>query len=109
GERMIARIRRAYSTTTWPQGWGEAVRASDSVRFLTAAEAIEISEEIKAIIDRHQSRRDDPGSRPEGALPVQIAHYLFPMPEMAGLGGQESRYSDTQGNQEPSSPARTKE
>lgn len=91
GDRMLDRIRRAYATTVWPKGWEQAVRASDSVRFLTAEEAIAISEEIRAVIDRYESRRDDPGSRPAGALPVQIAHYIFPMADLAGLAGLAGR------------------
>src|SRR5207302_10877371 len=43
GERMIERIRYAYGNTSWPKGWGDAVISSDSVRFLTAAEAIGVS------------------------------------------------------------------
>jgi len=91
GERMLGRIRRAYTVNSWPKGWEEAVRASDSVRFLTAEEAIGISEEIRAILGRYESRRGDPESRPAGALPVQIAHYIFPMAELAGLTGERDR------------------
>jgi hypothetical protein len=86
GERMLDRIRRAYATTSWPEGWDDAVRANDSVRFLTAEEAIGVSEAIMAIIDRYESRLADPDSRPAGTLPVQIAHYIFPMAELAELG-----------------------
>jgi predicted transcriptional regulator len=91
GERMIERIRYAYGNTSWPKGWGDAVISSDSVRFLTAAEAIGVSEEIRTILDRYEGRREDPGSRPAGALPVQVAHYIFPMAELAGLAGQPDR------------------
>jgi Helix-turn-helix domain len=91
GERMVERIRYAYTNASWPKGWEEAVISSDSVRFLTAEEAIEISTEIRALIDRYEGRRTDPDSRPAGALPVQIAHYIFPMAELAGLPGERDR------------------
>lgn len=91
GERMLERVRYAYTNDVWPQGWEQAVISSDSVRFLTAEEAIGISQEIRAIIDRYEGRRGDPGSRPAGALPVQVAHYIFPMAELAGLTGQPER------------------
>ena len=94
GERMIRRIRYSYTNAAWPKGWEDAVIASDSVRFLTAEEAIGISQEIRAIIDRFEGRREDPGSRPEGALPVQVAHYIFPMAELAGLAGEPDRPQD---------------
>jgi hypothetical protein len=91
GERILDRIRRAYATTSWPEGWDEAVRAANRVRFLTAAEATQASQEVMAIIDRYESRLEDPGSRPAGALPVLIAHYIFPMAELAGLAGEQDR------------------
>jgi predicted transcriptional regulator len=91
GERMLQRIRHAYTNAAWPKGWEDAVFASDSVRFLTAEEAIAISREIRAIIDRYEGRREDPGSRPAGALPVEIAHYIFPLAELAGVAGQPDR------------------
>jgi len=91
GERMIDRIRYAYTKTSWPKGWERAVFASDSVRFLTAEEAIGVSAEIRAILDRYEGRRDDPQSRPAGAMPVQIAHYVFPIEELAGLAGEHDR------------------
>jgi hypothetical protein len=91
GERVLDRIRRAYATTSWPKGWEKAVRVSDTVRFLTIEEAIEVFDEMRAVIDRYESRLEDPGSRPPGALPVQIAQYIFPMAELAGLGGQAGR------------------
>lgn len=94
GERMLERVRYAYTNAVWPEGWEQAVISSDSVRFLTAEEAIGISQEIRAIIDRYEGRREDPGSRPAGALPVQVAHYIFPMAELAGLAGQPGRPQD---------------
>jgi len=86
-ERTLERIRRAFTVESWPDDWGQAVRASDSTRYLTAAELIEVTDEFRAIIDRYTGRLKDPASRPSGALPVSIAFYAFPMPELAGLGG----------------------
>ena len=81
------------------KGLGDAVISSDSVRFLTVEEAVGISQEIRTILDRYEGRREDPGSRPAGALPVQVAHYIFPMAELAGLAGQPDRPQRT-GNEE---------
>ena len=85
-ERTLERIRRAFSAESWPDGWGPAVQASDSTRYLTAAELVEVADEFRAIIDRYAGRLDDPASRPPGALPVSITYYAFPRPELAGLG-----------------------
>jgi len=89
-ERTLERIRTAFTAPAWPAGWEEAVRASDGVRFLTAPEAISVSDEIRAILDRYAGRRDDPASRPAGALPVHYAYYQFPMSELAGLAGSSA-------------------
>jgi hypothetical protein len=86
GERILDRIRRAYATISWPEGWDDAVYANATVRFLTAEEAKGLSGQIMALIDRYESRLADPDSRPAGTLPVQVAHYIFPMAELAELG-----------------------
>jgi hypothetical protein len=96
GERMLDRIRYAYTNPSWPEGWEQAVRLTDSVRFLTAEEAIGLSEEIRALVNRYEGRRDDPASRPAGALPVQIAQYVFPLAELAGLSSPARRHGEQQ-------------
>jgi predicted transcriptional regulator len=101
-ERTLEHIRRAFAAPAWPAGWEEAVRASDGVRFLTAQEAISVSDEIRAILDRYAGRRDDPASRPAGALPVHYAYYQFPMSELAGLAGS----SEDAGGGEPGGTSR---
>jgi hypothetical protein len=103
GERMLQRIRYASTNAVWPEGWEQAVISSQGVRFLTVEEAVGISAEIRAIIDRYESRREDPGSRPAGALPVQIAHYVFPMAELAGLDEPSGRPGDPGSDSQPSS------
>jgi predicted transcriptional regulator len=103
GERMLQRVRYAYTNAVWPKGWEQAVISGATVRFLTAEEAVGISLEIRAIIDRYQSRIDDPGGRPAGALPVQVAHYIFPMAELAGLDEPPGRPGDPDGDSQPGS------
>jgi predicted transcriptional regulator len=85
-ERALEHIRQVFAANSWPDGWSDAVRSSNSRRFLTAAEAIQISDEFFEILDRYADRRDDPAARPAGALPVQFAYFVFPMPELASLG-----------------------
>jgi hypothetical protein len=84
--RSLERIARASAADSWPDGWADSVRANDVIRFLTAAEAAQVSDEMRQIIDRYVGRREDPASRPVGALPVRIATYVFPQPELADLG-----------------------
>jgi hypothetical protein len=48
-ERSLERIRQVLAANSWPDGWADAARSSSSRRFLTAAEAIAVSDEIKDI------------------------------------------------------------
>jgi predicted ArsR family transcriptional regulator len=81
-ERTLERIRSTLTADSWPEGWDDAVRASDSVRFLTAEETVQVGDEIRQIIDRYIGRREDPSIRPAGALPVEVAFYLFPLTDI---------------------------
>jgi hypothetical protein len=99
-ERTLERIRRAFSVDSWPADWGQAVQASDSTRYMTAAELVEVAAEFRAIVDRYASRLNDPASRPPGALPVSIAYYTFPKPELAALGAAGESH-DSKSRDEP--------
>jgi hypothetical protein len=83
--RSLERIRNALLADSWPEGWDDAVRASDSIRFLTVEEAVQVGDEMRQILDRYIGRREDPASRPAGALPVEVAFYVFPVTELADL------------------------
>ena len=84
-ERSLERIRRVLAANSWPDGWADAARSSSRRRFLTAAEAIAVADEIKDILDRYADRMDDPAGRPAGALPVELTYFVFPLPELASL------------------------
>jgi predicted transcriptional regulator len=89
-ERALERIRRVFAANSWPQGWEDTVRSSDTVRFLTAEEAKGISEELLKALDSYGERTRDPAARPVGALPVHFDHFVYPMPELADLGAREA-------------------
>ncbi|HEU5476151.1 MAG TPA: winged helix-turn-helix domain-containing protein [Actinophytocola sp.] len=72
-EFSFAEIRRRLRVASLePDHWREAIGASDSNEFLTAAEVLAMQEEIRAIMQRHRDRRDNPELRPEGARPVHF-------------------------------------
>jgi predicted ArsR family transcriptional regulator len=52
--------------------WREVMCADDSNEYLTAAEALAIRDEIRALMQRFKGRREDPSARPEGARPVHF-------------------------------------
>jgi predicted ArsR family transcriptional regulator len=86
GARKLERIANALAADSWPEGWADSVSVTDSIRFLTAEEATQVVDEIRQVLDRYIGRLEDPASRPAGALPVQIASYVFPRLELADLG-----------------------
>jgi DNA-binding transcriptional ArsR family regulator len=77
-ERWLNRIRRTFARGSWPDGWEDAVHASNTVRFLTAEETSQVAEEIRQIFRRYDDRRDDPSLRPAGARAVQLTFFGFP-------------------------------
>jgi Helix-turn-helix domain len=85
GARSLERIGNVMGADSWPEGWSDAVRASDSIRFLTAEETVQVGDEMRQILDRYAGRLDDPASRPAGAMPVECAFYIFPLTELANL------------------------
>jgi hypothetical protein len=87
GARKLERIANALAADSWPEGWADSVSVSDKIRFLTAEEAAQVADEIRQVLDRYSGRLEDPASRPAGALPVQIASFVFPLPELADLRG----------------------
>jgi hypothetical protein len=82
-ERWLDRIRRAFARGSWPDGWEDAVYASNIVRFLTAEETNQVAEEIRRIFQRYEDRRYDPSLRPAGALPVGFTFFGFPLTEFS--------------------------
>jgi predicted ArsR family transcriptional regulator len=84
-DRWLERIRRAFAARAWPGEWDEAATASNSVRFLTPAEAVEVTAELRQIVDRYRDRTYDPASRPEGALPFDINVFSYPLVDLSGI------------------------
>ncbi|HEX6451999.1 MAG TPA: helix-turn-helix domain-containing protein [Trebonia sp.] len=84
-DRWLDRIRRAFTARAWPGEWDETATASNSVRFLTPAEAVEMTAELRQVVDRYRDRNYDPASRPEGALPVDINIFSYPRADLSGI------------------------
>jgi predicted ArsR family transcriptional regulator len=59
--------------------WRRAAFMANSLRYLTADELSEISDEIAEIFGRYADR-DDRGVRPEGAMPVELFALGHPVP-----------------------------
>lgn len=91
--RELQRLRAAQAVEHLePPEWREASTVVQSVLWLTAEEAEEISQELRALLMRHFDRMSHPERRPEGARLVSTVAWLSPRPETSrGDGEQESR------------------
>jgi len=67
--------RSSYSTA-----WREAAFECYATTYLTAAELLEVGEEMSRILDRYGNRTADRAERPAGAKPVTIAFHGHPLP-----------------------------
>ena len=82
-ERTYNQMREWWSRRlTYPVKWRRAAFVTDTVRYLTPAELVEVMGEIQAIYDRYADR-EEKETRPAGALPVRLyahGHPLAPTP-----------------------------
>lgn len=64
---------------SYAREWRDSAFLSGQLAYLTAEEMAEVGEEILGILQRY-GERNDPSSRPAGALPVQVTAFGHPLP-----------------------------
>ncbi len=79
-DRANAALRRKRS---WPPEWLDKLGESQSIRYITPAEAQELQELLMAALDRYRDRNADPSLRPPGALPVEYLVLSYPLLDLA--------------------------
>ena len=57
---------------------------SQRLRYLTLAEAAELQDQLRAVLDRFTERNDNPAARPPGAMPVEMLLLSYPVLHLAG-------------------------
>jgi hypothetical protein len=62
-----------------PKEWKTAAPMISSLMYMTAAELQQVGDELVEILSRFDDRVD-PEQRPEGALPVQLTAFGYPVP-----------------------------
>lgn len=86
---VLERARNVLSSTdALPAAWRRAHEASQTVQFLTPEEAKQLAGEVLEVLRRYEDRQDDPGRRPDGALPVEFLFFGYPLLDLAGLAEQ---------------------
>ena len=68
--------------SSWPDEWREALGSSQTIRYVTVAEAEELQAELIAVLDRFGERSDDPSARPADALPVEYLILKYPLMDL---------------------------
>lgn len=61
--------------------WAEAASEGDAILYLTSEELVELTEQVRALLDPYLERLDDASTRPPGARPVTFIRFAFPIAE----------------------------
>lgn len=94
-DRLIPRIRKAMiSADDLPKQWRDSAQATQNLEFLTAEELREIHAQVLTVTSRFRNRKADPESRPEGALPVELVFFGYPLTDLAELAAAANAVAD---------------
>jgi predicted ArsR family transcriptional regulator len=79
-ERWMARAReRLMRGLSYPAEWQEAAIASESAVYLTAQEAKDLSQAMRALIEPYRERWHAAALRPPGSLPHELLVFGYPL------------------------------
>jgi predicted ArsR family transcriptional regulator len=82
--RAYSRLREWWGRrASYSLAWRDAAFMSDSLGYLTAEEMAEVGDEISALFSRYRDRVVNKELRPDGAEPVQLAAFGYPIPPTA--------------------------
>ena len=80
-ERQLARYQTWLETRAmYPKRWRAAVGDSQHLFWVTVEELEALNEELhELLMSRYRDRLTDPAARPEGALPVELLMFSYPI------------------------------
>jgi DNA-binding transcriptional ArsR family regulator len=79
-ERAISRIRRFYDTkANLPKVWQEASDSTQAMIYVTPEELREVNTQLLSILQKFHPRLENHSLRPEGALPIELLVFAFPV------------------------------
>ena len=77
-ERYLDRARAAFAhRDQLPAAWRRATTFSQSLMWLTAAEARALDDAVMGVLMQYRDRLDDPSARPASAKPVEALHLMW--------------------------------
>ena len=73
----------------WPEEWRHTglLGESEYIAYLTPDEAREFGAEVERLYRRFEDRLDHPERRPEGAMPIEMLLFNYPLLHLAGWPG----------------------
>ena len=73
--------------SSWPDHLSKKLATTQSLRYVTEAEAVQMQADLVAVVDRYIERNDDPAARPPGALPIEFLLLAYPLLNLMGRPG----------------------
>ena len=89
-DRILERARSALARRqSWPAEWRHSGLPTESeyILYLTPAEAREFGAEVERLYQRFEDRLDHPERRPDGAMPIEMLLFSYPLLNLAGWPG----------------------
>ena len=85
-DTLLDRARSALSQrASWPAGWRYSVLLGQSeyITYVTLDEARQLGAEVQRLYQRFFDRVDHPERRPEGAMPIEMLQFNYPLLHLA--------------------------
>jgi hypothetical protein len=70
--------------SSWPDQLARKLATTQSLRYVTEAEAEQLQADLVAVVDRYRERNDDPAARPPGAMPIEFLLMAYPLLNLMG-------------------------
>jgi predicted ArsR family transcriptional regulator len=87
-ERYFERLQQFYATrSSLPAAWREVTGGSEYVLYVTPEELREVDQELNEILLRYRDRFTDAALRPEGAAPIEVLLFAYPVRPPQTEGG----------------------
>ena len=86
-DTILERARSALSRRhVWPEEWRHTgvLGQSEHISYMTPDEAREFGAELERVYRRFEERVDHPERRPEGAMPIEMLLFSYPLLHLAG-------------------------
>lgn len=80
--RAHAALRRKRS---WPAEWLEKLGESQTITYITPAEAEQLQEQFLTALRKYRYRSEDPSARPAGAMPIEYLVLSYPLMDLASM------------------------